>query len=77
MDIGFVLLKFIHLQHVLIYYVHEISVCINLPSVQQIRMANISLDEFDFSSMGSSVMLVSEFDHEAYGLSFKPFFLAI
>ena len=37
----------------------------------------ISLDEFDFSSMGSSVMLVSEFDPEAYGLSFKPFFLAL
>ena len=28
----------------------------------------ISLDEFDFSSMRSSVLLVSEFDHEAYGL---------
>jgi len=30
-----------------------------------------SLDEFGFSSMGYSLLLVSEFDHEAYGLSFK------
>ena len=27
--------------------------------------------QFGFSSMGYSLLLVSEFDHEAYGLSFK------
>lgn len=54
-------------------YVHKILVCqVAIRSASSSKLEWLaSLDEFGFSSMGYSLLLLSEFDHEAYGLSFK------